>query len=136
MANKIKLGARPKAFKPFPVKFELPDGGEGVIQTTYKYRTKSEFGQLLDTMLGRKKGEIAEGAAGTAEPGVEFSWEKLFAENAEAGADYLLDCIEAWDLGEPLSREVLLQLGDECPAAVAALMASYAGACRDGRLGN
>jgi len=133
VANKIKLGSRPNNFKPFPVKFELPDGSEGVITVTYKYRTKQEFGQLLDGLLAGAKPEEAKGAA-AGEPA--FSWEKFFADNAGTSANHLLDSVDAWDLDEPLSREVLLQLGNEVPAAVAALMAGYAGACRDGRLGN
>ena len=133
MANTVKVGKRPATFKPFPVKFELPDGGEGVINVTYKYRTKTEFGAFLDQLIASRQ-PAAE--APVTEPKEPFSWEKFYRENAEASADHLIDSIAEWDLEDKLSRSVLLQLGDECPACIAALMAAYGNACRDGRLGN
>jgi hypothetical protein len=131
MAN-IKLGSRPKTFKPFKVKFDLPEGGEGAIEVTYKYRSKTEFGRHLDDMMGQAKSKEADEPRSTEN----FSMEAFFKANTAASADHLMGSIDAWDLDEPLTRDALLQLGDECPAAVAALIACYANACRDGRLGN
>ena len=44
---RIKLGARPKTFK-HKVTVAMPEGGEGVIEITYRYRTRREFGAFLD----------------------------------------------------------------------------------------
>ena len=132
---KIQLGHRPKTFKPFPVRFDLPDGSEGVIEVTYKYRTKIEFGQMLDELLA--KGKQAEAAADEAAAAPQaFSWQKFLSENVEAGADQLLAAIDSWNLDEPLTRETLIQLGNEIPSGMTALAANYANACREGRLGN
>lgn len=140
---KITLGKRPKSFAPFPVKFPLPDGPEGVINVTYVYRTKSEFGKMLDELIAESKKAEAEAnderrqVVGEAprEPAA-FSWEKFFADNTESSAEHLVRCIDAWDLDIPVAKETLIQLGDECPAAVTELMGKYAAACREGRLGN
>lgn len=140
---KITLGKRPKSFAPFPVKFPHPEGGEGVINVTYAYRTKSEFGKMLDDLIAEgkkaeaeKEAEVAQSAAAAPKEAAAFSWERFFAENTESSAEHLVRCIDAWDLGAPVTRETLIQLGDECPAAVAELMGKYASACREGRLGN
>ena len=137
MANKIIFGSRPANFKPFPVKFELPDGTVRAINVTYKYRTKTEFGEMLDGLIanGKKADAQVLGEKGAAEK-PEFSWEKFYAENIEAGAEQLMNSVVAWDLELEISKEIFVQMGDEAPAAVTALMASYASACREGRLGN
>ena len=50
MTAVIKLGNKPKTFKPFPVKFTMPDGEEGAINTTFKYRTRKEYGAFLNDL--------------------------------------------------------------------------------------
>lgn len=126
--SKIKLGARPKNFKPFPVKFLLPDGGEAVILVTYKYRTRTEFGQMMNAMFADAGAERKDGE--------KVDFEKLFQQMGDKNADHLLDSMEAWDLDFDLSRESLLQMADEMPAGPVALMEAYRNACIEGRLGN
>ena len=130
MANKVTLGARPKTFKTFDVKVTMPDGEEGVIPVTYKYRTKSEFGKWLDAALaaGKKAGEKA-----TPE---EFSWEKFYEQNIDTASDQLISAVDSWGLDVPLSRDSLRQMGDEIPGAITAMLSAYGEACREGRLGN
>lgn len=129
--SKIKLGQRPKTFKPFPVKFELPeDGTEATIEVTYKYRTRKEFGALVNEMYAD---------AGIVQPKTEsgsVDFEKLHQQLGEKSAGHLLKSIEAWNLDERLGLESLKQLCDEMPAAAAALSMAYAAACTEGRLGN
>ena len=54
MAN-IVLGKKPKNFKPFTVKFPMPDGTEGIIAATFKYRTRSEFGVMMNSIFADAK---------------------------------------------------------------------------------
>lgn len=139
MANKIKLGTRPKTFKPMSVTVQMPDGSEGVIPVVYKYRTKSEFGRWIDEANAqvKQKAEAAKAQKDVEDAGpAEISWEKFYEQNTEVAVEQLLKAIESWGLDEPFSRESLMQLGDEAPAAVAALLATYGDACREGRLGN
>ena len=127
---KIKLGATPKTFKTFDVKIVMPDGDDGVIPVTYKYRTKSEFGKWLDAALETGKSDAKDQSSD------EFSWEKFYARNTELAVDQLLSAIDSWGLDMPLARDTLKQLGDELPAAITAMLAAYGAACREGRLGN
>lgn len=137
---KIKLGATPKTFKAFDVTVQMPDGTEGVIPATFVYRTKKEFGRWLDeaTAMTKKDAEAAKGAAAEDEkqPPEEFSWEKFYEQNTDVAVGQLLKALDSWGLDIPLSRESLLQLGNEIPAGVTALLAAYGAACREGRLGN
>jgi hypothetical protein len=123
---KIKLGSRPKSFSKV-VKFPMLDGSTGAINVTFKYRTRTEFGEFIDALLA--------GAEKSPE-GAEFSMEELMHKAAGSNADYLLQVIEAWDLDEDLNRANLQQLSDEVPAAVVAIMDIYRSACTEGRLGN
>jgi hypothetical protein len=123
----IKLGQRPKTFKPFSVKFPMPDGETGVIQATYKYRTRVEFGKLMNEVFGGVEDRATEG---------KVDFEKIFESMGDKNADYLLECLDSWNLTEPLTKQTLLQLSSEIPAASVALMTSYREACVDGKLGN
>ena len=129
MTAVIKLGNKPKTFKPFPVKFTMPDGEEGAINTTFKYRTRKEYGAFLNDLYH---------SADTEKPadGEKIDFEALFAKGGEKTVKKLLDAIDAWEFGYDLSEETLLQMQDEIPASIAAFGAAYRLACLDGRLGN
>ena len=58
------------------------------------------------------------------------------SKTVDKNADYLADILDSWDLDEKLSRDNLVQLCDEVPAAAAALMEAYRIATVEGRLGN
>lgn len=126
---KIVLGKRPTTFASFPVKFTMPDGTQGVIKTTYKYRTRSEFGSMLNQMFSDAGEELpADGKP---------DFEVLYRKMGDKNADHLLSCIDAWDLeDQKVDRPTLLALAEEIPAAVVALMSAYSSACTEGRLGN
>lgn len=124
---KIKLGTKPEAFKPIPVKFTMPDGSEGVITATFRYRTRAEFGRLID--------EIGGGPAPT-KPDGSMDFVAFYAAITEKNAKHLLDSLSAWDLDEPLTMDNVLALANEVPAACAALSTAYSAACQEGRLGN
>lgn len=152
MSN-VKLGKRPEAFAPFPVKFTMPDGTEGVIMATFKYRTRKEFGAFTDGVIeaGIEKAEAdakaevkaqtetADAQDGDAKPVVElrgFSMAELMEKTSAANADYLLKSLVGWDVGHKLERATVEQMADELPGAIAALTQSYRAACVEGRLGN
>ena len=122
---KIVLGQKPKNFKPFTIKFSMPEGGEGVIQVTFKYRTRTEFGAMMNEMFADAGEEKTEGAP---------DFEVLFQKMGDKNADHLLNSIESWNLDFKVDRESLAQLSDEYPAAAVALMAAYRDACVEGKL--
>lgn len=130
MANKVTLGARPKTFKSFDVKVTMPDGDEGIIPVTFKYRTKSEFGKWMDEAIAIGKDDVK------SQPADEFSWEKFYEMNTDAAVDQVLSAVDSWGLDIPFTPATLKKLGDEMPAAISAMLAAYGGACREGRLGN
>lgn len=124
---KITLGKKPASFKPFSVKFPMPDGTEGAISATFKYRTRSEFGVMLNDIFKDANEAKVEGTP---------DFKDLFLKMGDKNADHLLACLEAWDMDVELNRANIVQLSDEVPAASAALMAAYRSACVDGALGN
>lgn len=127
MANKIKLGARPESFKR-TVTFPLVEGGEGAIEVSYKYRTKTKFGEFIDRLFADAKEERpADG---------EFKMADLMAKARDKNAAYLLDVMDGWNLEEPLNRETAEQLCDEIPAAATEIMEVYRQAIVEGRVKN
>lgn len=131
---KIRLGAPPATFKPFPVKFTMPDGSEGAILATFKYRSRKDFGKLLNAMFAVVGKEIPAAAPDAEAKPIDF--EALFAETGEKNAEHLLASLFAWDLDGELTLDNLQAVCDEYPAGAAALMAAYSRACNEGHLGN
>lgn len=126
--SKVTLGKTPKTFKPFAVKFPMPDGTEGSILATFNYRTRTQFGQFLN--------QVFSDAGETPKPDEKPDFESIYAKSKDKNADHLVLALAAWDLDEPLNRESLQALADELPRAAVALMTAYNGAAVDGRLGN
>lgn len=129
MASKITLGKRPQNFKSIAVKFTLPDGETGIINVVFQYRTRSEFGAYLNQLFATSDAEKP-----VADEKPDFV--DLFAKAGEKTVSQLLDAMKSWDFEHELSKETLVQLGDEIPAALAAIGSAYNAACTEGKLGN
>ena len=121
----IKLGARPKSFKRV-VTFPLVEGGEGAIEVSFKYRTRTEFGKFIDSIVSDAQ----------AQGDQRFSMADLMERTRDKNAAYLMDVIDGWNLDEPLTRATVEQLCDELPGAATEIMAAYRKATVEGRLGN
>lgn len=98
------------------------NGSTGRIECEFKYRTRREFGELLESITSD-----AQEPSGAAE---------LMARGVEANAAYLEQVLLGWDLDEKLGRPALEQLCDEMPAAANAILEAYRLAIIEGRLGN
>ena len=93
---KIKLGARPKSFTRV-VKFPMLEGGDGTIECTFKYRTRSEFGVFIDAL-------VESAGAKPKEDGEKFSMAELMERTAGQNAKYIMDVLEGWNLDEDLNQ--------------------------------
>lgn len=121
----IRLGARPKSFKRV-VTFPLVEGGEGAIEVSFRYRTRTEFGKFIDSIV----------ADAQAQGDQQFSMADLMERTRDKNAAYLMDVIDGWNLDEPLTRATVEQLCDELPGAATEIMEQYRKATVEGRLGN
>ena len=131
MANKIKLGNRPKTFKPVTLTVQLPEGGEGQLPVVFKYFTKTESGELFDQLIAAAKEKD-----GSIDDSAEFSLEAVMGKTRDQNAAYMLRVIDSWGLDEELTFEALQQLDNEMPAAAIAVMSAFREAAQQGRLGN
>jgi len=129
----IKLGARPKTIHRI-VKVPLAEGGEGVIEVDFKYRTRREYAALVDELLAVKSALTVNAAEG-----VQTS-EQTFAAVADAtvrrNAADLLKILDSWALDVPMTEDNLDQLCDEFPGIAEQLMSIYRQALTEARLGN
>ena len=126
---KIKLGSRPKSFKRI-VKVPMLDGSEGSIEVVYKYRTRSEFGVLIDAITE------ASGLKSKPDDDAKFSLADLMEKTKESNADYIFKVAEGWNLDVEFTLANVAQLCDELPGAASAIMETYRIAVTEGRLGN
>lgn len=127
---KIKLGARPKNFTA-PVKFQMLDGTDAVIDVTFKYRTRTEFGAFLDEIYAENN--VAKHDANEDKSSL---LERAYQTGVERHADQIMRAAEGWSLDEAFNAENVQALCDEFPAAALAIMSVYQHAINEGRLGN
>lgn len=126
MATVVKLGNRPKSFKK-TVEFEMLTGETGCIECVFKYRTRTELGELVD--------KIAADSGSALEAG-DFIMQRLAQASCAANAGYLIEVLDGWNLDQPLGLDSAMRLADELPAAVVAIMEGYRAAIHEGRLKN
>lgn len=127
---KIRLGQTPKNFKR-KVSFKLADGSDASIEITYKYRTRSEYGEFIDSMVK---------AAGNASKEVAVDenkvWGDLMAKIADSKAEHIVQIAEGWNLDEEFTINNIRQLADEFPEAAESIIENYRFAVTAARLGN
>jgi hypothetical protein len=128
---KIVLGKRPKNFKK-TLKVTLPEGGEGTIELSYIYRTRTEFGAFLDELF-KNAGVKPES---TSEEDVKFSVKEALERLRDTNSDYIMKIADGWNLDVDFSRDNVVQLCDELPGVALAAIDSYRLAVTEGRLGN
>jgi predicted DNA-binding protein len=121
---KIKLGDRPKSFKA-KVTFPLLDGDTGVMELSFRYRTRTEFGAFIDELM-----------KDTGKSKKDFSLKEILEKTKQTNADYIFAVADGWNLDEPFTKENIAQLCDEIPAAALEIMNVYRSAITEGRLGN
>ncbi len=128
---RIKLGTRPKNFKKL-IKVALPEGGEGTVEISYIYRTRTEFGQFVDDLMKSAGVE----PTGQTDEEVQFSLAEALAKTRDTNADYILKIADGWNLEDEFDRQSLAQLCDELPGAALEIINQYRLAITEGRLGN
>lgn len=139
---KLVLGKTPKTFKPFPVKFTLPDGQEDQITVTFVYKTRSQFAKFMDELFNANSAptEVTqvgeESPAATPESSKAPDFVDLFEQGGKKTVAHLSKIIADWDFVEKPTPEILGVMHDEAPAAAAAFATAYQDACTSGRLGN
>lgn len=128
---KIVLGKRPQNFKHL-VTVALPEGGNGAIEMTFTYRTRTQFGEFLDGILADAKVQAASAQADD----VTISLAEALAKTCDQNADYIMRIAEGWNLDAEWNRANVEQLCDELPGVAMAIINTYRTAIAEGRLGN
>jgi hypothetical protein len=141
MAQKIKLGNRPKSFAR-TITFAMLEGGEGRMEVTYKYRSRKELAKLTDEVQAAAQAqheadiEAIKAKAEKKEPIEHLKQVDLLDRDISLQVDYLMQVVEGWDLDEKFDRSAVEQLADEVPAAITAAIETYRKAINEGRVGN
>ena len=125
MANKITLGKPPTSFKRSVV-FTTVEGDESFITWEFVYRTRKQFGELVDT---NAPDDVAPSE------GIPTMQDMMEKANVKS-ADYIMQIAKGWDLSADFNRVNVQELCDQYPAAVNAAVNAYREAVMEGRLGN
>ncbi len=140
---KVRLGVRPAQVVRV-VEVSLPDGSPAAVEVKYRYRTRSEFGALLDQRIADARAADAAAAqaraesagadgASAADPYSEAAHQQRVR---DAMAQHILDIAQGWNLDVPFGPDAVAQLCDELPGAAQAIIDTYRAAIIEGRRGN
>jgi hypothetical protein len=138
---KIALGQRPETFQ-HTVNFPMLDGKQGSIEVAYIYRTRTQFGEFADEIRSQVKAQYEadldriKAVAAKGEHVPELTQAEIISREGATNVDYVMRCVKGWNLDVPFDRAAVVQLADEVPAAVTAIIAAYRDAVTEGRLGN
>ena len=124
----VVLGKPPTSF-PAEVTFTTLSGEQAALQCEFVYRTKTEFGELLNEL-----GQAAKDTINAPESDDEN--QNIFDGAIRLQAQQLSKVLLSWDLPEPCDTDHLYALCNEYPSAFAAIVQTYRNAIVDGRLGN
>lgn len=123
---KIVLGKAPKNFKR-KITIDLLDGGKGDIEFLFKYRTRSEYAELMDKTLAAESG---------ADVPKDETAAQAFARIGDGTVDFILAIAEGWDLDDEFNAENIKTLIDTFPAITPAASEVYRHAVLEGRTKN
>lgn len=127
IARQIVLGQRPKGIV-HSLKVAMPDGTEGLLPVTFRYRDRVEFGAFLDSIFAVEPPAF-DPAAG--QPSTQQQRGVV-----QINGQYIHGCLLEWGLDAPFTLDNCIQLASELPAATQAVMNTYKLLCMEGRLGN
>jgi len=128
---KITLGKRPKNFKR-TVTANLLEGGEGKVEMSFIYRTRTEFGAFVDVLFDA----AGEQPTGKTDDEVKFSLARALEKTRDSNADYIMKIADGWNLDVEFSRAAVVQMCDELPGIALEIINTYRMAVTEGRLGN
>ncbi len=129
IARTVRLGQKPEGIAEV-VKYTGVDGAQYMIPVTFKYRTLTEFGQLLDEVFALPLPADVQGQDG------KLSSQAIHQGRVQLNGQYLYLILKDWALDVPLTLQTCLQLADEDPAGTSALMTAYRKLITEGRTGN
>ncbi len=125
---KIRLGSTPKSFTRV-VTVDLLDGTKGSIECLMKYRTRTQFGEFLDTIF-------TDAGVKPTEEDAKVVIAEVMSKTRDTNAKYLIQVLDGWNLDEELNQANLQQLCDELPGVANAIMEAYRVAVTEGRTKN
>ncbi len=132
--SKYKFGAAPKDF-PKTVDIVLLNGEVSEIKFNFKYRTRSEFADLIDQNIAEAK-ERAEASEKDEKKASEITIASMYAQMDQIGVDFIMKIADGWDLDEPFSAAALARLENENPGSMTEIAAVYRASVAEPRTKN
>lgn len=131
---KFTLGKNPQNFKR-EVLIDNFDGTQDTIEMTFKYRTRSQYAQLVDEMI-EGAGAFKAKAKKTDDAEKVLTLKSMLAEQDDLTVNFLMQVADGWDLTDEFNAANIKRMKDEVPAAIEAITEAYRVSILEGRLKN
>jgi Phage tail assembly chaperone len=125
---KLQLGKAPENFKR-NLEFTNLQGVKSTIEFDFIYRTRKQYGELMDEITTEVKGKKSDDDKSK-------TYAATIADVDKREADALLKIATGWDLEEPYNAENLSLLIDSFQGSQQIIFDAYRAACLEGRLKN
>jgi hypothetical protein len=133
---KLQLGKAPENFKR-NLEFTNLQGVKSTIEFTFVYRTRKQYGELMDEITSMDKSESPDAEVEKPDkkkPNKTYAATIVDVDKREAEA--LLKIATGWDLDEPFNLENASLLIDSFQGSQQIIFDAYRAACLEGRLKN
>lgn len=121
---KLMFGPPPATFEK-DVEHTFLDGSKIKFKVKFKYRNRTQYGELMDELT--KKGKVVT---------ADLSTKDYMGMKVSADAEGILAIAEGWSLDDPFTLEQLNFMSDNHPAVMYAISEAYREAVLEGRLKN
>jgi hypothetical protein len=121
---KLALGKAPESFKKV-VEITNLYGTKDTIEIEFKYRTRKQYGELIDSIQSSEKSSKKTD-----------TYVDIITDTDAKTVEFLLSIAKGWDLEEPFNAENVAILVDQFPNATNEINDAYRIAILEGRLKN
>lgn len=120
---KLKLGSAPKNFKR-TIQIPLVDGTTADLEMVFKYKTRTEYGDLMDSLAKIESEDEVK------------TVKDAYKRGNDADAGFILKIAEGWDLDDAFTKANVAKMVEEFPAAAAVIFDEYKNAIVGNRVKN
>jgi hypothetical protein len=136
--KKFVLTAPPETFKR-DVIIDMHDGSQASLQIEFKYRSRSEYAQFIDSIIANAKKSAEAEKPKTEDESLqdkELTMQEILNQQGDLAIETIMQIAVGWELSDKWNKKSLSELHDKFPGAFNAINNAYSASVVHGQLKN